>query len=528
MKLNLKQKLKNCGKVAAIGAVLAVGAIIPQKAEAQQKQNQGKPNILVIFGDDIGQTNVSAYSRGLMGFTTPNIDRIGNEGGVFVQYYGQQSCTAGRAAFITGQCPFRTGLTKVGMPGATVGLQAEDPTIAEFLKPLGYMCGQFGKNHLGDRDKFLPTAHGFDEFFGNLYHLNAEEEPENPDYPKDPAFKKAFGPRGVLRSTADGKVEDTGPLTKKRMETVDEEFLAAAKDFITRQVKAGKPFFTWFNSTRMHVYTHLKPTSEGKTGLGLQADGMTEHDGMVGELLKLLDDLGIANNTIVIYTTDNGAMKNQWPDGGASPFRSEKDTNWEGAYRVPCLVRWPGHIKPGSNFTGLFSAEDWLTTLVAAAGGSPTLREDATKGVTAGNKTFKVHLDGYNQLDYLTGKTNQSARSEFVYFDDDGNLVAYRDTRFKFTFSAQYATGMAVWRMPLTTLRAPLVVDLLSDPYEYSIDGSANYEAWMLKRAFLVLPAVQKVGQYLATYKEFPPRQRPASFSIDQILEKLNESISTR
>ncbi len=522
MSLNLKEKLKNCGKVAAIGTILAAGAIVPQKAEAQ---SQKKPNILVIFGDDIGQTNISAYSRGLMGFTTPNIDRIGNEGGVFIQYYGQQSCTAGRAAFITGQCPFRTGLTKVGMPGATVGLQAEDPTIAEFLKPLGYMCGQFGKNHLGDRDKFLPTAHGFDEFFGNLYHLNAEEEPENPDYPKDPNFKKQFGPRGVLRSTADGKVEDTGPLTKKRMETVDEEFLAAAKDFITRQAKAGKPSFTWFNSTRMHVYTHLKPASDGKTGLGLQADGMTEHDGMVGELLKLLDDLGIADNTIVIYSTDNGAMKNQWPDGGASPFRSEKDTNWEGAYRVPCLVRWPGHIKPGSNFTGLFSAEDWLTTLVAAAGGSPTLREDATKGVTAGSKTFKVHLDGYNQLDYLTGKTNQSARSEFVYFDDDGNLVAYRDARFKFIFSAQYATGMAVWRMPLTTLRAPLVVDILSDPYEYTIDGSANYEAWMLKRAFLVLPAVQKVGQYLATYKEFPPRQRPASFSIDQVLEKLNASI---
>ncbi len=523
--MTLKEKLKNCGKMAAIGAILAAGAVVPQQVEAQQTK---KPNILVIFGDDIGQTNVSAYSRGLMGFTTPNIDRIGNEGGVFVQYYGQQSCTAGRAAFITGQCPFRTGLTKVGMPGAPVGLQAEDPTIAEFLKPLGYMCGQFGKNHLGDRDKFLPTAHGFDEFFGNLYHLNAEEEPENPDYPKDPEFKKEFGPRGVLRSTADGKVEDTGPLTKKRMETVDEEFLAATKDFITRQVKAGKPFFTWFNSTRMHVYTHLKPASEGKTGLGLQADGMTEHDVMVGELLKLLDDLKIADNTIVIYTTDNGAMKNQWPDGGASPFRSEKDTNWEGAYRVPCLVRWPGHIKAGSNFTGLFSAEDWLTTLVAAAGGSPTLREDATKGVTAGSKTFKVHLDGYNQLNYLTGKTNQSARSEFVYFDDDGNLVAYRDTRFKFIFSAQYATGMAVWRMPLTTLRAPLVVDLLSDPYEYSIDGSANYEAWMLHRAFLVLPAVQKVGQYLATYKEFPPRQRPASFSIDQILEKLDASIATR
>ncbi len=519
--MSVKDKLKNCSKLALVGSILAAGAVIPQKAEAQNKSKGKQPNILVIFGDDIGQSNISAYSRGLMGFTTPNIDRIGNEGGVFIQYYGQQSCTAGRAAFITGQCPFRTGLTKVGLPGSPVGLQAEDPTIAEFLKPLGYMCGQFGKNHLGDQDKFLPTAHGFDEFFGNLYHLNAEEEPENPDYPKDPAFKKQFGPRGVLRSTADGKVEDTGPLTKKRMETVDEEFLAAAKDFITRQVKAGKPFFTWFNSTRMHVWTHLKPSSAGKTGLGLQADGMTEHDAMVGELLKLLEDLGIADNTIVIYTTDNGAMKNMWPDGGSSPFRSEKDTNWEGAYRVPCLIRWPGQIKTGSNFTGLFSAEDWLTTLVAAAGGDPNLRDNITKGVRAGSKNFKVHLDGYNQMDYLTGKTNKSARPEFVYFDDDGNLVAYRDARFKFNFSVQYAKGMEIWRNPLVTLRAPTIIDLMADPYEYSVDGSVNYEKWMLDRAFLVLPAVQKVGEYLSSYKEFPPRQKPASFSIDQILEKL-------
>ncbi len=523
--MTLKKLANNCGKVAALGAILAAGAIVPQKAEAQQKPQTAKPNILVIFGDDIGQSNISAYSRGLMGFTTPNIDRIGREGGVFIQYYGQQSCTAGRAAFITGQSPFRTGLTKVGLPGSPIGLQAEDPTIAEFLKPLGYMCGQFGKNHLGDQDKYLPTAHGFDEFFGNLYHLNAEEEPENPDYPKDPAFKAKYGPRGVLRSTADGKVEDTGPLTKKRMETVDEEFMAAAKDFITRQVKAGKPFFTWYNSTRMHVFTHLKPSSDGKTGLGLQADGMVEHDLQVGELLKLLEDLGVAENTIVIYTTDNGAMKNQWPDGGSSPFRSEKDTNWEGAYRVPCLIRWPGQIAPNSNFTGLFSAEDWLPTLVAAAGGDQNLRESSTKGVQAGSKHFKVHLDGYNQLNYLTGKS-QTARSEFVYFDDDGGLVAYRDSRFKYIFSAQYAIGMNVWRMPLTTLRAPLMVDLLSDPYEYSIDGSAYYEKWMLERTFLVLPAVEKVGQYLATYKDFPPRQRPASFSIDQVIEKLDAAIT--
>ncbi len=522
--MSLKEKLKNCGKIAAIGAILAAGAVMPQEADAQQK---GKPNILVIFGDDIGQTNISAYSRGLMGFTTPNIDRIGNEGGVFVQYYGQQSCTAGRAAFITGQCPFRTGLTKVGMPGAPVGLQKEDPTIAEFLKPLGYATGQFGKNHLGDQDKYLPTAHGFDVFFGNLYHLNAEEEPENADYPKDPAFKKAFGPRGVLRATADGKVEDTGPLTKKRMETVDEEFMAAAKEFITQQVKSGKPFFTWFNSTRMHVNTHLKPSSAGKTGLGLQADGMVEHDGQVGELLKLLDDLGIAGNTIVIYTTDNGAMKNQWPDGGSSPFRSEKDTNWEGAYRVPALIRWPGVVKPGSNFTGIFSAEDWLPTLVAAAGGDQDLPTKALSGVQAGSKNFKVHLDGYNQVPYLKGET-VSKRNDFVYFDDDGNLVAYRDQRFKYIFSEQMAKGMEIWRQPMTNLRAPVTVDLMTDPYEYSIDGSINYEKWLMDHAFVILPAVEKVGKYLETYKQYPPRQKPASFSIDQVIEKLNASIGTK
>ncbi|MEJ1238483.1 arylsulfatase [Chryseolinea sp. T2] len=487
---------------------------------AQQK----KPNILVIFGDDIGQSNISAYSRGLMGFTTPNIDRIGNEGGVFVTYYGQQSCTAGRAAFILGQCPFRTGLTKVGLPGATVGLQKEDPTIAEFLKPLGYNTGQFGKNHLGDRDEFLPTKHGFDEFFGNLYHLNAEEEPENEDYPKDPAFRKQFGPRGVIKSTADGKIEDTGPLTKKRMETVDEEFLAAAKGFIDRSVKGNKPFFCWFNATRMHIFTHLKPASHGKTGLGTQADGMTEHDLMVGDLLKLLDDLKIADNTIVIYTTDNGAMKNQWPDGGSSPFRSEKDTGWEGAVRVPALIRWPGKIKPGSNYTELFSAEDWLVTLVAAAGGDPNLRENAKKGVTAGGKSFKVHLDGYNQLDYLTGKTNKSARPEYFYFSDDGDLLAYRDERFKYHFEVQLETGMKVWRYPLTPLRAPVMIDLKSDPYEYSWDNSAYWEKWAMEHTYLVLPAVAKVSAYLQTYKEFPPRQRPASFSVDQVIQKLEAS----
>jgi len=496
-------------------------------ANVAQSGSTKKPNILVIFGDDIGQSNVSAYSRGLMGFTTPNIDRIGNEGGVFVNYYGQQSCTAGRAAFILGQCPFRTGLTKVGMPGAAVGIQKEDPTIVEFLKPLGYATGQFGKNHLGDRDEFLPTNHGFDEFFGNLYHLNAEEEPENPDYPKDPAFKKQFGPRGVIKSSSDGKITDTGPLTRKRMETVDEEFLAAAKDFIDRSVKADKPFFCWFNSTRMHIFTHLKPASNGKTGLGIQADGMVEHDGMVGELLKQLDDLKIADNTIVIYTTDNGAMKSMWPDGGASPFRSEKDTNWDGAFRVPALIRWPGKIKAGTNFTELFSAEDWLVTLVAAAGGDPNLRENAQKGVKVGDRSFKVYLDGYNQLDYLTGKSPKGARTDFFYFSDDGDLMAFRDERFKYIYSIQKAIGVDVWVEPLTFLRVPQMIDLKSDPYEYSYDASAYYKGWLVDHAFLILPAAQRVATYLKTYKDFPPRQRPASFSIDQILEKL-ESATTR
>jgi arylsulfatase len=509
-------------------AMVATAFAITTATPAGAQPGAKRPNILVIFGDDIGQSNISAYSRGLMGFTTPNIDRIGHEGGVFVTYYGQQSCTAGRAAFILGQSPFRTGLTKVGLPGATVGIQKEDPTIAEFLKPLGYATGQYGKNHLGDRDEFLPTAHGFDEFFGNLYHLNAEEEPENEDYPKDPAFRKQWGPRGVLRATADGKIEDTGPLTRQRMETVDEEFLAAAKSFIDRNAKANRPFFVWFNATRMHIFTHLKPASRGKTGLGIQGDGMVEHDGMVGELLAQLDQLKIADNTIVIYTTDNGAMKNQWPDGGASPFRSEKDTGWEGAVRVPALIRWPGRIKPGSNFSGLFSAEDWLTTLVAAAGGDTNLRETARKGVKAGDKTFRVHLDGYNQLPYLTGQTQQSARPEYFYFSDDGELLAYRDGRYKYHFTIQEALGMKVWRFPLTALRAPIMIDLLSDPYEYSWDAAANWEDWAAKHTFLVLPAVSRVGQYLATYREFPPRQRPASFSIDQVIEKLEATTKAK
>ena len=516
----------------ALSVVGAVGlGASPQVAQAQTPAPAAgasgkKPNILVIFGDDIGLWNLSVWNKGMMGFKTPNIDRIANEGAIFSTYYGQQSCTAGRAAFIMGQCPFRTGLTKVGLPGSSVGIQKEDPTIAEMLKPLGYMCGQFGKNHLGDKDEFLPTNHGFDEFFGNLYHLNAEEEPENPDYPKDPEFRKKFGPRGVLKSSADGKIQDTGPLTRKRMETVDEEFYAAATDFMERQVKANKPFFVWFNSTRMHVFTHLKPASQGKTGLGLQADGMVEHDGMVGDLLKFLEDQKIADNTIVIYTTDNGAMKSMWPDGGVSPFRSEKDTNWEGAVRVPCAARWPGVIKPGTVIDGLFSAEDWLPTLVAAAGGDPDIKGKLLKGLQVGSKTFKVHLDGYNQLPVLKGEMTASPRKEYVYFDDDGNLVAYRDERFKYNFTAQFAIGISVWRMPLTPLRAPLIIDLKADPFEYAFDGSTVfYDKWMMDRTFLILPAVEKVATYMATYKDFPPRQRPASFSIDQVMEKVNASL---
>lgn len=527
--MNLKDKLKKCGKVAAVGTILAAGTLIPQKAEAQKsKQSQQKPNILVIMGDDIGIWNLSCWNRGMMGFQTPNIDRIANEGVMFTDYYGQQSCTAGRSAFITGQCPFRTGLTKVGMPGAAIGIQSQDPTLAEFLKPLGYMCGQFGKNHLGDKDEFLPTNHGFDEFFGNLYHLNAEEEPENKDYPQDPDFRKNFGPRGVIRSTADGKVEDTGPLTKKRMETVDEEFLSATKDFITRQDKAGKPFFAWFNSSRMHIWTHLKPESEGKTGLGLQADGMVEHDGHVGELLKLLDDLGITENTIVIYTTDNGAMKCEWPDAGASPFRGEKNTNWEGAYRVPCVMRWPGQIPAGRNINDIFSAEDWVPTLVAAAGGDSNLRENARKGVQAGTKNFKVYIDGYNQLPLLLGKTAKGPRNEFYYFNDDGELVGFRQGNIKYIYQIQRATGQAVWSEPMVKLRAPKQIDLRADPFEESYGNSILYDKWSIDHAFRIVPAQTTVGKYLQTYKEFPPRQKSASFNVDAQIEALQNMIQSK
>jgi len=487
-----------------------------------------KPNILIIWGDDIGWFNVSMNNSGIMGYRTPNIDRIAKEGCNFTDWYGQQSCTAGRAAFITGQSPIRTGLTKVGLPGADLGLQPEDPTIADVLKPLGYVTGQFGKNHLGDRDEFLPTAHGFDEFFGNLYHLNAEQEPENPDYPKDPEFKKKYGPRGVLHTwaNADGtqKIENTGPLTVKRMETVDEEFLDASLKFMEKAVKDDKPFFVWWNSTRMHIFTHLKKESEGKTGLGIYPDGMVEHDGHVGKLLDKLDQLGIADNTIVMYSTDNGAEVMSWPDGGTTPFRGEKDTNFEGGWRVPCAIRWPGVIKAGTVSNEVFSHTDMLPTL-AAAGGEPNAVEKLKKGYKSGNKTFKVHIDGYNLLPFLKGEVKENPRKGFLYWSDDGDLMSLRVGDWKCTFMEQRGHGLGVWEEPLVAMRVPNIYNLRSDPFERaSEDATMFYGKWKIDRAFLLVPAQAIVGEFLKTFKEFPPRQRPASFSIDQALEKARQA----
>jgi len=474
------------------------------------------PNILVIMGDDIGYWNVSAHSRGMMGYTTPNIDRIANEGMLFTDSYGENSCTAGRAAFITGQVPFRTGLTKVGLPGAKEGINKLDPTIAEVLKPLGYRTGQFGKNHLGDQDEHMPTNHGFDEFFGNLYHLNAEEEPENPDYPKDPAFKKRFGPRGVIHSKADGKIEDTGPLTKKRMETIDEETLKAALAFIDDSHKENKPFFVWFNSTRMHIFTHLKAASQGKTGLGVVADGMVEHDGMVGELLAKLDQLKITDNTIVIYTTDNGAEVMSWPDGGTTPFRGEKDTTWEGGFRVPLMVRWPKKVPSGVISNGVISNLDWLPTLAAAAG-VPDVKEKLLKGYKAGDKNFKVHLDGVNQLDHILGNA-PSPRKDFLYFNDDGELCAYRQDRMKFHFQFQFGKGFEVWEKEYEKHRVPQMVDLRADPFERGWEEGFGAQLWKIQRVFYLVPVQVAIKEFVGTLKDFPPRGKAASFSIDQIL----------
>ena len=487
---------------------------------------QDRPNILVIWGDDIGNFNISAYNNGMMGYRTPNIDRIADEGVLFTDSYGEPSCTAGRAAFITGQSPFRTGLTKVGLPGSDLGLQPEDPTIAELLKPLGYATGQFGKNHLGDRDDMLPSNHGFDEFFGNLYHLNAEEEPENEDYPGDVVladgrtFHEAFGPRGVIHSYADGRIEDTGPLTRKRMETVDEETLAAALDFMDRVHAAGDPFFLWWNSTRMHIWTHLKPESKGATGYGIYADGMVEHDGHVGQLLDKLDALGIADNTIVIYSTDNGAEVFTWPDGGTTQFRGEKNDNWEGGYRVPMLVRWPGVIEPGTVSNDIISQLDWMPTLVAAAG-DPNIKEKLLVGHQVGDRNFKVHLDGYNFVPYLRGEVEQSPRREFFYSSDTGDLLNLRYNKWKIVFAEQRVHGFDVWQDPFVFLRLPKIYDLRADPFERADHESIGYTRWRVDRSVLLVPVQVVVGNFLATFQEYPPRQTPASFSIDQVLESM-------
>ncbi len=483
-------------------------------------QNGDMPNILVIWGDDIGQSNISAYTMGLVGYRTPNIDRVAHEGMIFTDYYGEQSCTAGRSTFITGQSVFRTGLSKVGMPGSDIGLSAKDPTIAEMLKPLGYATGQFGKNHLGDKDEFLPSNHGFDEFFGNLYHLNAEEEPENPDYPKSPQFRERFGPRGVIHSYADGRIEDTGPLTKKRMETIDDETVAAAIDFIERQHKDGKKFFVWWNATRMHFRTHVKPELRGISGQNEYADGMIEHDGHVGQLLDKLDELGITDDTIVMYSTDNGPHYNSWPDAAATPFRGEKNTNWEGGWRVPAMMRWPGKIPAGTVSNEIMAHLDSMPTLLAAAG-VPDIKEKLLKGQQVGNQRYKVHLDGYNQLDVLLGN-GPSHREELFYFSDDGDLMALRYRDWKVDFLEQRAQGtLQVWAEPFVRLRVPKLFNLRRDPYERADITSNVYWDWVLDRAFTIYGAQAIVAQFLQTFQQFPPRQKAASFTVDDALQEL-------
>lgn len=528
------QFMKHC---VVVSLLLLVGFIF---AAGSAHAQSSKPNILVIFGDDIGWSNISAYNMGMMGARTPNIDRIAKEGVIFTDYYGQQSCTAGRAAFATGQHPFRTGLLKVGLPGAELGLRPQDPTIADLLKNQGYVTGHFGKNHFGDRNEYLPTVHGFDEFFGNLYHLNAEEEPEDPQYPKEPKFKQRFGPRGALKlkavdrddPTVDprfGKIgkqtiEDTGPITRKRMETVEEEFLNASLSFMERAVKEKKPFFIWHNSTRMHVWTRLSPKYQDKTGFGLYADGMHELDDVVGALLKKIDDLGIADNTIVIFSTDNGAEKITWPDGGATPFRGEKGSTWEGGMRVPCLVRWPGLVKPGAVINGIMSHEDWTPTLLAAAG-DPNVKEKLLKGYTANGKPFKVHLDGYDQRQLLAG-TGPSKRQEIFYFDDNGNLNAVRVRDWKAHFSLPGDWFQAGEPVPQSF---PKIVNLRMDPFEDHVlfDESPMAARWMTDKFWAFVPMQVVVGQFLQTFKEFPQRQKSASFNIDQVLKQMEQGAGT-
>jgi arylsulfatase A-like enzyme len=506
---------------------------------------KGKPNILVIWGDDIGISNLSCYSDGLMGYRTPNIDRIAKAGMRFTDSYGEQSCTAGRAAFATGQSVFRTGLSKVGFPGADVGLQPEDPTIADLLKPLGYATGQFGKNHFGDLNKYLPTVHGYDEFFGNLYHLNAEEDPEDRDYPKDPKFKERFGPRGVLHCWASDKddpteqprwgrvgkqrIEDTGPLTRERMKTCDDEFVAAAKDWIRKRHVAGEPFFCWVNTTHMHFRTHTKPESIGQAGPAQSAyhDTMIDHDRNVGQLLDLLDELGIADDTFVMYSTDNGPHMNSWPDGAMTPFRSEKDTNWEGAFRVPLLVRWPGKIPAGVVVNDIVQHHDWLPTFLAMAG-EPDIVEKLKKGHRCGDKTFKVHIDGVSLVDFLTQAGVRSPREYFFYFSDDGDLIALRYNNWKMVFAEQRRRGtLEIWLEPFTSLRAPKLFNLRTDPYERADVTSNTYWDWWLSKAYLVMPAQVGVQAFLNTFKEFPPRQRAASFTIDQAMEKMEAAMES-
>jgi arylsulfatase len=492
-------------------------------AQAQSPIAKKKPNILIIWGDDIGGFNISAYNQGMMGYRTPNIDSIAKSGALFTDWYGQQSCTAGRAAFVTGQSPIRTGLTKVGLPGTPEGMRKEDPTVATLLRAQGYRTGQFGKNHLGDRDDMLPTKHGFDEFFGNLYHLNAEEEPESPDYPKDPNFKKNFGPRGVIHSFADGRITDTGPLTRKRMETIDDEVMVKSLDFMRRAKNDDKPFFLWWNSTRMHIFTHLKAASVGKTGLGVYADGMVEHDGHVGQLLAALKEMGLEENTIVMYSTDNGAETFTWPDGGTTMFRGEKNTQWEGGYRVPAMIRWPGVIQPGTVVNDIVAHEDMLPTLLAAAGDA-NVGADLLKGRKIGSMAYKVHLDGYDLGPALRGE-GAWPRKEFIYWTDDGSVAALRYENWKITFLEQQAEGLKVWQEPFVQLRAPKITNLRMDPFERAEEENAiGYQRWYLERMYMIAPAGAYVGKWLQSFKDFPPRQKPGSFNLDRVMESVMSS----
>jgi len=521
-------------RLIALAALTAIALTLPSAAFAAAAK---KPNIVIIWGDDIGYWNVSAYNQGMMGYKTPSIDRIAREGVGFTDYYAQQSCTAGRAAFIGGVVPVRTGMTKVGLPGAKEGWQKTDVTMATVLKSQGYATGQFGKNHQGDRDEHLPTMHGFDEFLGSLYHLNAEEEPENFDYPKDlvlpsgKTFLQTFGPRGVLKCKADGKggqtIENTGPLTKKRMETIDDETIAAAKDFITRQAKAGTPFFCWWNGTRMHFRTHVKAEHRGISGQDEYSDGMVEHDMHVGELLKLIDDLGLANDTIVQYSTDNGPHYNTWPDGGNTPFRSEKNSNWEGAYRVPTFVRWPGHFPAGTTLNGIVSHEDWLPTFAAAAG-APDVKEKLLKGTEINGRTYRNHLDGYNLLDYLSGKVKQSPRSEFIYVNDDGQIVAMRYGDWKAVFLENRAHAFEVWREPFVELRVPLIFNLRRDPFERAQHNANVYNDWMLERPFVLVPLQGLAAKFLMTMKDYPPSQTAGSFNLDKIQKQIEAGAGSK